>query len=291
MIIVKIIGGLGNQMFTYACGRRLAEKHNTELLLELDSFNDYKWPFVLDNFNIKAKINDCVETKYFTIGARITNRILGKKKMCSIGGIKPVWEYKAAFNPEIMELQDNVFLDGYWGSEKYFKDITDIIKREFTLKSLFSENTQLWKYKIKSEEMPVSIHIRRGDYLESALNRQIYAQMPVGYYYRGLELIREKVNVSALFVFSNDIAWCRENFDFDIPVYYVTGNDEFHGHEDMYLMSLCKHNIVANSTFSWWGAWLNRNEEKIVICPKKYYNIQDLWHDSSDIWPDKWIQI
>ena len=291
MIIVNILGGLGNQMFTYACGRRLAEKHHTELLLNLSSFNNYKWPYALDKFNIRAQINDRINTRLFEIGGRITNRLLGRKTMVSVNGIKPVWEYKAAFNPEIIDLHDKVFLDGYWASEKYFKDIADVLRNEFTLREAISRNTMLWEDKIKSEEMPISLHIRRGDYLESDINRQIYAQVPVSYYYNGIELIRKNADISALFVFSNDIDWCKETFKFDIPVYYVTGNDEFHGYEDMYLMSLCKHNIVANSTFSWWGAWLNRYKEKVVICPKKFFNISDIWHDSTDTWPEEWIQL
>lgn len=291
MIIVNVLGGLCNQMFTYACGRRLAEKFHTELLLNLSSFNNYRWPYALDKFNIRAEVNNRINTRLFEIGGSITNRLLGRKTMVSIKGIKPVWEYKAAFNPEIIDLHDNVFLDGYWASEKYFKDIADILRNEFTLREAISRNTMLWEDKIKSEEMPISLHIRRGDYLESDINRQIYAQVPVSYYYNGIELIRKNADISALFVFSNDIDWCKETFKFDIPVYYVTGNDEFHGYEDMYLMSLCKHNIVANSTFSWWGAWLNRYKEKVVICPKKFFNISDIWHDSSDIWPEEWIEL
>lgn len=291
MIIVNVLGGLGNQMFTYACGRRLAEKFHTELLLNLSSVNNYRWSYALDKFNIRAEVNNRINTRLFEIGGSITNRLLGRKTMVSIKGIKPVWEYKAAFNPEIIDLHDNVFLDGYWASEKYFKDIADILRNEFTLREAISRNTMLWEDKIKSEEMPISLHIRRGDYLESDINRQIYAQVPVSYYYNGIELIRKNADISALFVFSNDIDWCKEMFKFDIPVYYVTGNDEFHGYEDMYLMSLCKHNIVANSTFSWWGAWLNRYKEKVVICPKKFFNISDIWHDSTDTWPEEWIQL
>lgn len=217
--------------------------------------------------------------------------MVGKSGGERISGVRPVEEYRLGFNPEVLDLPNNVFLFGYWTSEKYFKDIAAVLREELALKEPLSENTKRWKKIIESEKMPVSLHIRRGDYVQKDINRKIYVQLPVSYYHKAVDLIKEYNDISSLFVFSNDIPWCKEQFKFDVPVYYVEGNDDDHGYEDMYLMSLCRHNVAANSTFSWWGAWLNRNKDKMVICPQRYFNSYSRWRDSTDIWPENWIKM
>ena len=149
----------------------------------------------------------------------------------------------------------------------------------------------MWCERIKRENSSVYMHIRRGDYISVAANKNIFESLQSEYYQKAINLIKEKCDISAIFVFSNDILWCREHLKFDIPVYYVDGNDEYHGHEDLYLMSQCTHNIIANSTFSWWGAWLNNNENKMVIYPKRFYKLNDKWHDSKELCPKEWINI
>lgn len=292
MVIVKILGGLGNQMFSYACGRALAEKHNTELLLDLSEYTDYSRPYMLDQFNIHYTV-EAVEykttikiIKYLGIWLK---RIFGTARFCSINGIKPVWEKKSTFDQNILTLSQNVYLQGYWGSEKYFESIKNIIKEEYTLKKELSANSKKWKKVILNNSSSVSLHIRRGDYVNVPANKKIFVSLDVEYYQRAVEYLKKIAKIEVIFIFSNDIEWCKNMLAFDLPVYYVEGNNEDHGYEDMYLMSLCHHNVIANSTFSWWGAWLNSHDDKIVIYPDKFFYDVDKWHDTSDLCPDSWV--
>lgn len=293
MVIVQILGGLGNQMFSYACGKAVAERLKTDLILDLSSYTRYHRKYMLDKFNINAKYNkdfkktiliikygDIFLKKYFNIHWRLP-----------LNGIKPVYENGSAYNVEIEYLEDNSYLQGYWGSERYFANIVEIIKREFTLKEKLSSNSKKWHKCIQRETCSVSLHIRRGDYISVAANKDIFESLQLDYYQKAINVIQSKHDISAIFIFSNDILWCKENLKFGLPVYYVDGNDEAHGYEDLYLMSQCSHNIIANSTFSWWGAWLNDHKNKMVVCPKKFYKVNDKWHDSKDLCPKDWILI
>lgn len=293
MIIIQILGGLGNQMFSYACGRAVADRLKTDLVLDLSSYAKYYRKYSLSRFNIiDTQKNDMKKTiKIIKYGDIFLQRYFASHFTYQLNGIKPIFENGSAYNKSIEEVEDNSYLQGYWGSEKYFSNIKEEIRKEFTLREKISDNSAMWCERIKRENCTVSMHIRRGDYINVAANKNIFESLQSEYYQKAINLIKEKCDVSAIFVFSNDILWCREHLKFDIPVYYVDGNDEDNGHEDLYLMSQCTHNIIANSTFSWWGAWLNNNENKIVICPKRFYKLNDKWHDSTDLCPKEWISI
>lgn len=293
MIIIQILGGLGNQMFSYACGRAVADRLKTDLVLDLSSYARYYRKYSLSRFNIiDTKINDVKKTiKIIKYGDIFLQRYFAKHFTYQLNGIKPIFENGSAYNNSIEEVEDNSYLQGYWGSEKYFSNIKEEIRKEFTLREKLSDNSAMWCERIKRETCSVSMHIRRGDYINVAANKNIFESLQNEYYQKAINLIKEKYDISAIFVFSNDILWCKEHLKFDVPVYYVDGNDEDHGHEDLYLMSQCTHNIIANSTFSWWGAWLNNNENKMVICPKRFYKLNDKWHDSTDLCPKEWISI
>lgn len=295
MIIVKLQGGLGNQMFQYAIGRRLALLHQVDLKLDLTelldrtakanfTFRDYE----LGVFQINSLIAEVEEVSLFN-----QNDIVSKIKRLFIP-IKLVLEKSLNFEPMIQYSGDQVYLNGYWQSEKYFESIRTVLLSDFTLRQSFLDkhtaDEQIKTIKNHIETTPsVSVHFRRGDYITETITNSVHGTCTVDYYRNAINLILEKVESVHLFLFSDDPEWVLINqlFD-DLPTTVVTTSDK---HLDMYLMSLCQHNIIANSSFSWWGAWLNRNQEKIVIAPKMWFRKDDLNQQTQDLIPQNWIRL
>jgi len=191
------------------------------------------------------------------------------------------------FDPSILSAPNNVYLKGYWESEKYFLDIRDLICREFVLKQPLANRNLEYKKKLESVES-VGVHIRRGDNLRPYALKK-WGLIPIDYYKKSIGIISAKVSVPHVFVFSDDIGWCMENIQLGVPTTFIEGNDENTAFTDIELMRLCKHNIIANSSFGWWGAWLNRNKDKIVCAPAKWFNEFDV--DTKDLIPESWIRV
>ena len=280
MITVYIMGGIGNQLYQYAAGRRLARKLNTELKLDTTFYeHDNLRPYVLNLFNIKETIATPEEIQR----ARKFSKESGL-------GVEP---FGTNFMPEVLDYPDNVWLYGYWANEIYFADIADILRREFTLKNSLSAAAQRWKEKIFAAECSVSLHFRHGDFLYSPINLSNpnnYAIPPLDYYYQCIELLRREYKNLTLFIFSDNLNWVKENFRSDLPTEFVEGED-LQDVEELYLMSLCKHNIIANSTFSWWGAWLNQNPDKKVFMSTLANNNTPIKTPNNQIDSDRWIRI
>ena len=251
MIITHIAEGLGNQFFQYAIGRYLAYKNNTELKLD---------------------ISDCEKSAesnhiYYRLAEfNIQENFAAPEEISQMKIIKPQIEY-SEFLPEILDLPDNVYLNGGWGNEKYFKDIRDILLKEFTLKNPLHENSARWKKKILSEKNSVSIHVRLGDYTGVLWRGRNGGAGLLGrkYYIDCLNELKKDFTDIKIFVFSDDVNLTKYMFEniIDTPVEFVEGCET--DAEELYLMSICKHNITANSTFSWWAAWLNQNPNKKVF--------------------------
>lgn len=285
MIIVRIIGGLGNQMFQYATGRALAQKYGVDLKLDITGFEEYKLHrYALDNLSINEKISTPKELLAFTSKG---NKALSRW----IPGIvknKFVRESGFAFDPSIFLIGKSVYLDGYWQSEKYFSDIESIIRSEFTV----SKNPDVENAKLMEEISgvnAVSIHVRRGDYVANEKTMMIHGVCGLDYYDRAIKHISGSVANPTFFVFSDDPQWVQDNLKIPFPTTYVTHNGPGKNYEDLRLMSLCKHNIIANSSFSWWGAWLNNNPDKAVIAPGKWFN--DESKDTKDLIPEGWVKV
>jgi hypothetical protein len=300
MVIAQLKGGLGNQMFQYAAGRRLAEKHHTDLLLDLSRIilnpaNEHE-KYGLHHFNIKAQTDSIAVIKPL-YAQNIYEKIIRKiKKLTGIQKINEIEEKQwFIFDNDILLLPDNVFLCGYWQSEKYFIDIENIIQNEFTLSSKLTKNGNKIANEIQNKENAVSLHIRRGDYV---LN-DVFDVCQCNYYYDCLSKLEDNIGNFDLYIFSDDIKWVKNNFNFDLfnkiapapqfVCHFIDYSDEKYAYEDMYLMSLCKHNIIANSSYSWWGSWLNKNKDKKVFAPKNW--TKDKTTTSIDIIPNKWIII
>lgn len=292
MIIMKIQGGLGNQMYQYALGRYLSGGGETGLQFEMSYFDlPNARPFMLDKFNTKGTFSSNAWLKFYLRiprGRRVVKHFLRPF-------LKVVQEPTMPFHSEILQYRgtnQHVYLSGYWLSPKYFNAIKDVLKKEFHCKVPLSDTTKYWLEQIQKDDgEPVSLHVRRGDYLASAINRQIYKQLKPEYYQECVDRLKAQVKKPSLYIFSNDMEWTKENLDFaGIPVHFVEGNDENHGFEDMIIMWKCKHHIIANSTFSWWGAYLSE-QEGYTYGPSDWFNFQDDAHDIRDLYPDNWIQV
>ena len=284
MIIVKIMGGLGNQMFQYALYEKLKSlgkkvKTDTKSFYHLDSGRKYelsKFPCVeTDEASQKEK------EYYFQYAGKWYHRIEGKlfesrKKVRIFEGLY--------YSEDVYEVED-AYISGFWQSEKYFEDIENIIRVRFQFAEPKDLKNLNFLDQIRSRNS-VAVHVRRGDYL-SPVNQKIYGNICTARYYEeAIKYFESKYKEVTFFIFSNDTEWVQKNLRMKDAV-IVDGNDEDNAIYDMLLMSNCRHNIIANSSFSWWGAWLNKNAAKEVIAPSKWVNTEK----AEDIWCKGWIKI
>ncbi|MCX6701646.1 MAG: alpha-1,2-fucosyltransferase [Candidatus Zambryskibacteria bacterium] len=283
MIIIKLEGGLGNQMFQYALGRNLSLIHNTTFKIDysyLKKANQSQRTLIIDNYNtVLEEVTDKEVASYTSIFQKILDKIRSKKKM--------VVEKSNLFDSNILLRNDGYFV-GHWNNEKYFKINENIIRNDFKLKKPFGEMAQTTAEKINSTPNATGIHIRRGDYVTIKKIADKHGVLSISYYEQTMAKIIERFPDTVFFVFSDDMEWAKENFPKKYPVIFVS-NPNIPDYEELILMSLCKHNIIANSTFSWWGAWLNTNPNKIVIAPKNWFT--DINKDTNDLILPAWIQI
>ena len=287
MVISRLIGGLGNQMFQYAAGRALANINNCELKLDVSDFKNYKIHngYELSLFNIKAEIASDSEILTLAGAQSRLTRFFFKKF-----GLKKKTHFiekNFAFDIELLKPRRFVYIDGYWQSYQYFESIESQLRSELTPKTCLSGlNLEISKQIAKCNS--VSLHIRRGDYVNNLEANKTHGFIGLEYYNRAISFINEQVLYPHFFVFSDDIAWAKENLGLIANVNFIAHNQGRSSFEDMRLMSLCKYNIIANSSFSWWGAWLNAAPGKIVIAPKQWFaNMQD----TRDLMPDNWLKM
>ena len=285
MIIIQILGGLGNQMFQYAAGRCLAHLNNTQLKLDVTAFTNYK----LRNFDLRAFHANC----QFASGEEIRNLLPShnfEKALQYLSPKKKRTYYREKyfhFDDNMLKFGKNVYLKGYFQSEKYFLPIREIIQKEFALKDEAIVRVKHY-FDAAGSANRVAVHIRRGDMISNPAATEYHGVIPISYYQKGIEIIRSKISNPQFYFFSDDIKWAKENFK-NTDATFVSGEISKTHFEDLYLMSQCGHNIIANSSFSWWAAWLNNNNDKIVIAPEKWFGSGP--KDTQDIIPDDWIKI
>lgn len=286
MIIVKLIGGLGNQMFQYAAGKALALKHQVPLkidtsFLEKDPNGQYtKRQLELNGFDLQLEIAGSAELSHFK--QNFFNHLA-----LSFPGLFSYYyakETATSYHAAFQRFPKNTFLDGFWQSELYFKTYASAIREVFR----FKEET-IARNKDMAQKMhavrSVSLHVRRGDYVSNALANKFHGLCTPSYYQEAVKFIQGTGPVE-LFIFSDDIDWCKQHSRFDVPVHYMQTGDAF---SDLYLMTQCKHHVIANSSFSWWGAWLNPSHDKIVVAPKNWF--QEASINTSDIVPKGWVKL
>jgi hypothetical protein len=286
VIIVQATDGLGNQLFQYAIGRKLSLLYKTGLFIDNNHFlNNKHREFSLAYFNTKFSIVN----NYKKFGLKYPIHFLKLK----FGYFSRIKQESGKFKRN-EEFSKNSFLEGYWGNADDFKDVRDVLLSDLQLKNNYESHLfHLLREEI-SQTDSVSIHIRRGDYLESK-NQVIFLNLDLEYYVQAIELIKLKVLSPKFFIFSDDIKWAKENLPLQSNnIVYINEAKELKDFEELMLMSFCNHNIIANSTFSWWAAWLNRNNDKIVIQPKKWYKaniFQDAYESNQILFCDKFIRI
>jgi len=270
MIIVNLTGGLGNQMFQYAFGKTIAAKHRTSLKVHFtNALLNIQRSYELDVFKISANLATVEDLERFGIAqSRVLNRLLylfDERYGIQLNKHIKTQRYPFIFDSRYLSIGDNSYIQGYWANERYFKGMEDIIRKEFTpKKKLDKKNKNILKQ--IQDVSSVSIHVRRADYITNKTN--IPQFIGLDYYVNAIKEIKEKVSNPVFFVFSDDIAWSKKNLArLSRNMYFISHNKGRNSYKDMLLMSACKHNIIANSTFSWWGGWLNKNKDKITVKP------------------------
>lgn len=278
-------------MFEYALGRRLSYRNNADLKFDIRSYKTNllgNCSFWLEGFHID--IQDNLATPWELLKFKIHQKRYGRKwalyNYLFADELKYIEEHSFKFNKHALESKDNVYLDGWWQNEKYFIDIRNILLKDFMVRHpLEGKNKEVAKEIVGSNS--IGIHIRRLDYVTNQKTKEYHGELTKEYYDKALSIITQSVPNPTLFIFSDDIRWVTENMSFPFNTVHIGWNLES-PHEDMRLMSLCKHFITANSSFGWWGAWLGVDSKKIVVAPEKWTNDK---RDTNERVPESWIKI
>jgi glycosyl transferase family 11 len=294
LVVARLIGGLGNQMFQYAAGRALALRHGAELKLDVSGFDAYKRRrYELGTLSINATVATDRDLAIFGADAKprwpLVDRVRRRVRMPGKVRALPVYrEPHFHFDPAIATLRPPVYLDGYWQSERYFSDYAATLRRELVAGVPFDPENATVAARIDAVTA-VSLHVRRGDYVDDPKTSRYHGTCSLDYYRRAVEHIAARVGSPHLFVFSDDAQWTRANLHVDVPTTFVDANPADRGFRDMQLMSRCRHHVVANSSFSWWGAWLGPSTDKIVVAPKRWFNAGGA--DTRDLIPATWVRL
>ena len=299
MICVKLSGGLGNQMFQYSLGVALSKKTNSRLMLDKSflkkkslkanyTLRDYE----LDIFSRDLNDSNLLETikcrlYYFYKIAYHLNKLIGT----SFFNNKFILENNnVSYDDRVNIVSKNILLIGNWQNEKYFSDSKDLVISKFEFKlPLNAINSE--RLNRISQSNSISIHVRRGDYVDILSANKNHGVCSLDYYRKSIDYILSKIDNPTFFVFSDDPIWVEENLKIDEAHEYVTGNIGKMSYVDMQLMSQCKHNIIANSSFSWWGAWLNQNPKKNIIAPKQWFAGVEKNSNKKELVPSTWTRI
>ncbi len=292
MLISHIIGGLGNQMFQYALGRSLALAVGAELRLDIADFANYSLHqgFELSrvfNAHIQIASEQDIQMLLGWRGTSLFRKVLRRRNLSILRSERFVVEPEFAYWPGINEVGTNGYLVGYWQSEKYFSMIEDVIREEFTFKEEMNAVNAELANRIDASNA-VSLHVRRGDYAYDPKANSVHGLCELSYYSRAVSHMATHLDSPVFFVFSDDVSWVKENLEVDFPCVYIEHNKGTSSYNDMRLMSLCRHHIIANSSFSWWGAWLNPDPEKIVIAPRQWFCNG---FDDGNLVPSRWIRL
>ena len=269
MIIVRIMHGMGNQLFQYALGRTLALKLNCGLKLEISyyTYDDSSRKFDLPYFNQPSLVETNLEEDI--------PEEFGFHQQ----------PFQRRLDHQIKRIIANTYLKGFWQSEKYFSEYREVISNDLKIKNEFIKNVEYKALEIQKENS-VGMHVRRGDYVQT---KDFLGLVPTEYYANALNYLESKIGRFKVYVFSDDIDWVKENIRIKQEHEFVSGYISGNHIEDFYLMTHCRHQIIANSSFSWWAAWLNVNREKIIIAPERWFITTR--YNSAEVVPDNWIKM
>lgn len=277
MIIVKLVGGMGNQLFQYALGRRLSLTHGVPLVLDITALNALnpgttKREYTLDAFDTHASV---IRSKTHRLWTLLRERPEFIREKSS-----------DTFDASILKTpNNNIYLSGYWLSPQYFEDIRETLLTDLRLRNPLSAQTEKILADIETSES-VAIHVRRGDNVYNPSSAAFHGALTREDYEAAMLFFANKVPNPHFFIFSDDPAWCRQHIRSAHPLTFVEGNTEY-PHEDLHLMRSCKHQALANSTLSWWAAWLNKNPNKVVLRPPFFTKGA---FKTDDLFPTSWYQ-
>lgn len=301
MITVKLMGGMGNQMFQYALGRHLALKNNDSLQLDLNflqdrtprpnfTFRDYDldiFELTVPTFSTLANLDLSARASYSKIMSRLhIDQLIGFLP----GTSKIIRDsVPTKFYPAVLSSSGNIYLNGYWQSPKYFEAVSDTLKKDFSIKKeLINPNSDVAD--LTRKENSICVNVRRADFISNPEAAKYHGFSGLEYYQKAEKIITEQVQNPHFVVSSDDIEWCRKSLKFNHPTTYV--GYEYGGHKFanyLWLMTECKHFIIPNSSFAWWAAWLSKSNNKIIIAPKNWFNDPSI--DTTDLIPSDWIRI
>jgi len=286
MLLINIKGGLGNQMFQYAFGRALADERGEELKLDLSGLTragrhgDAERPFALQAFNLTCTTATAEEVRAARYPHGIRSRIREGVEM------KVLRRLGLTSEDSVARKRYRSYFDGYWQSPRYFEHIRSILLADFTLKQPLGPAAEMVAGQIQ-RSTAISLHVRRGDYAQNPHVRTQFGLCSPKYYENAIAKMNSSFSAATYFIFSDDIAWVKEHIRTPKHTVFVS-RPEITDAEELTLMSMCDHHIIANSSFSWWGAWLNTNPNKIVIAPVPWFNIPN---EHSDLIPSSWITL
>jgi hypothetical protein len=299
LVVIKIMGGLGNQLFQYAMGRQLALRRGVPARLDAAFFSNRSpvahtlRPYELGIFSNLAiqPLNDA-ESQQLARTEQLPYRLYNKFRRML--GLTPAFLYLGEgeyFQPNSLVLGGGppaylLQVEGHWQNEAYFIDIIATLRQELAFPPFIDSANQAVAEQLRANTRPtVSVHVRRGDYMQNPA----FGMCSVEYYERALAYMRQHLTEPLFFVFSDDLAWARENLPLPVDTTYIDWNRGENSYRDMHLMSLCQNHVIANSSFSWWGAWLNPRSDKLVVSPQ-------VWMDNPRVMtervvPTAWIKV
>jgi hypothetical protein len=288
MYIFQLMGGLGNQMFQYAAAKSLQYATGKPVKFDFDSpYPHIKYYYNLDVFRLEAKLASNAELWPCKPKKKLLKRLflaVGKDPACKLVREKRDFH----FDPTFFQIADGSYVSGFWQSEKYFKQIESSIRADFEFTMPLAGKNSAMADSILGCNA-VSVHIRRGDYVNVSSTNKLHGTCSLQYYEQAIQKIGAEVSNPVFYFFSDDVAWVKKNITIQFAHHFVDHNDTFKNYEDLRLMSLCKHHIIANSSFSWWGAWLNPSKQKLVIAPSRWMNDPSL--TTPDLIPAEWLTI
>jgi hypothetical protein len=277
------MGGIGNQLFQYAAARRLAHRRTTSLCLDTGRLGDRSAADTRRDY----ELNVFTLPQHRVISSASDHRLgLLLQRFNPFSRAQVYREAAQRFDPRVLELPDNTCLDGYWQSERYFSDAAGVIRSDLAFRRPpEGENARLLD-EIRSGTA-ISLHVRRGDYVNNPTTKSFHGICSIEYYKDAMSWMHERVSGARLYVFSDDPEWCRKELPLPAGSEIVSHNQGSRAWEDLRLMSSCRHHIIANSSFSWWGAWLNPAADKHVIAPRSWFAATD----APDLIPEGWTRL
>lgn len=297
-IYLRVFAGLGNQQFQYAYAKALAVKYRKELILDISYFKPrfhpvrsqgYLYPYKLKHFNVPERNTGRLNREMIGIinmYGKFQKLYQTIQKMPLFNQFLPILLTQGNFNESILSEDKNIILSGYFQKNDIFETIQKTIQDTFTYSGELSKENKRYLSAI-NKHTTVSIHLRRGDYVQKENVKNNFAPLTKEFFIRSIQYITKQTDISRLVIFSDDIEWVKENIVFPYKCIYIENNGPDYEHQ--YLMSKCNHQIISNSTYSWWAAWLNRNNNKIICIPEKWFRSSKR---KNDIYiPSKWIKI